>query len=98
VALSNVFTFPPYRNEGHASAIMRGVGEVINGGDAKLAILFSEKELAPFYAARGWQPAPAGSIQAPGTAPCTMVSTGPDRAAQLAAWLSAAPVILGSRW
>jgi predicted N-acetyltransferase YhbS len=98
LGLSNVFTFPPYRNEGHASAIIRAVGEVVNERDAELAILFCERELQPFYAGRGWQVAPAGSIQAPVTAPCTMVSTGPDRAAQLAAWLSAAPVILGSRW
>jgi predicted N-acetyltransferase YhbS len=98
LGLSNVFTFPQYRREGHASAIMRAVGERINDGDADLAILFCEKELEPFYAARGWQVAPVGSIQAPGTAPRTMVSAGPARDAQLAVWLSAAPVMLDARF
>jgi predicted N-acetyltransferase YhbS len=98
LGLSNVFTFPPYRNEGHASAIMRGLGEVINGSDAELGILFCEKELAPFYAARGWQLAPAGSIQAPGTPPRTMVHAGVVQEAQVAGWLAAAPLVLAARW
>jgi hypothetical protein len=98
LGVSNVFTFPPYRREGHAAAIMRAVGEHINDGDAELGILFCEKKLAPFYAARGWQVAPARSIQAPGAAPRTMVRGGPAGVSQLAAWLSAAPVTLDSRW
>ena len=98
LGLSNVFTFPPYRREGHASEMMRAVGELINAGDAELAILFCEKELEPFYAARGWQVAPVGSIRAPGTAPRTMASAGRALGAQLNAWLAAEPLILDARW
>jgi Acetyltransferase (GNAT) domain len=98
LGLSNVFTFPPYRAEGHASAIMRAVAGVINTSDAELAILFCEKELEPFYAARGWRVAPVGSIQAPGTAPLTMARAGPALSTALDAWLSAAPVLLPARW
>jgi predicted N-acetyltransferase YhbS len=98
LGLSNVFTFPPYRSEGHASAIMHAVGELINDSDAELAILFCEKELEPFYAARGWHQAPAGLIQAPGTAPRTMVRWGPVRGAQRIPGPLPAPVILDARF
>ncbi len=69
LGLSNVFTFPPYRREGHASAILAAVGDIISDGNAELAILFCENELLPFYAARGWQLAAAGWIQVPGGTP-----------------------------
>jgi hypothetical protein len=98
LGLSNVFTFPPYRSEGHASAIIQAVAGLINGSDAELAILFCEKELEPFYAARGWQLAPAGSIQAPGTAPRTMASAGRVLGSRLDAWLAAVPLVLDARW
>ncbi len=96
--LSNLFTFPPYRGEGHASAIMRAVGQLINDSESELAILFCEKELEPFYAARGWQLAAVGSIQATGRAPAAMVRAGPGRTTQLGAWLAAAPLHLAAQW
>jgi hypothetical protein len=98
LGLSNVFTFPPYRGEGHASGIMRAVAGLMNDSDAELAILFCEKELAPFYAARGWQVVPANSIQAPGTAPWTMACPGPALGTGLDAWLTAEPLVLEARW
>ena len=98
LGLSNVFTCPPYRNEGHASAIMDAVAGLISESQAELAILFCEKELAPFYAARGWHLAAAGSIQAPGTAPRTMIRSGPVGGEQPGASLPATPVILEARW
>jgi len=98
LGLSNVFTFPPYRREGHASAIMRAVADIIHDSDGELAILFCDEELAPFYGARGWQVAPAGSIQAPGTAPRTMACAGPALGTRLDTWLAAAPLVLDARW
>jgi len=98
LGLSNVFTFPPYRREGHASEIMRTVRELINASDAELAILFCEERLEVFYAARGWQPAPPDSIRAPGTAPRTMVRAGRAVGSELAAWLAAAPIMLDTRF
>jgi predicted N-acetyltransferase YhbS len=98
LGLSNVFTFPPYRREGHASEMMHAVRDLINAGDAQLAILFCEENLQPFYARHGWQVMPGGSIQAPGTAPATMARAGRALGSQLDAWLAAAPLILASRW
>ena len=88
----------PYRREGHASAIMRAVADIIHDSDGELAILFCDEELAPFYGARGWQVAPAGSIQAPGTAPRTMACAGPALGTRLDTWLAAAPLVLDARW
>jgi predicted N-acetyltransferase YhbS len=98
LGLSNVFTFPPYRREGHASEMMRTVGELINACDAELAILFCEEQLEAFYAARGWQAAPPDSIRAPGTASRTMVRAGPAVGSEVAAWLAAAPVMLDAKF
>jgi hypothetical protein len=98
LGLSNVFTFPPYRREGHASAIMGTVADIVNDSDAELAILFCEEELASFYGARGWQVVPVGSIQAPGVAPRTMACVGPALDSRLDAWLAAEPLILDARW
>ncbi len=99
LGLSNVFTFPPYRDEGHASAIMHAVAElIINGSDAEVAILFCELDLVSFYSARGWQQPPEGSIVAPGTAPAIMVRPGRVKEGGLDRWLATAPVVLPVRW
>ncbi len=98
LGLSNVFTFPPYRGERHASAIMHAVGELINGSDAEMAILFCELDLVSFYSARSWQLAPEGSIEAPGTAPATMVRAGRGHLGGVDRWLADAPVLLVDRW
>jgi predicted acetyltransferase len=54
LGLSNVFTFPPYRNEGHASQLVTAAGQQIDNSGADLAILFCESALEPFYSAHGW--------------------------------------------
>ena len=56
LGLSNVFTFPPYRNEGHASEIVNAAGRQIDASGVNLALLFCEEWLEPFYRARGWLP------------------------------------------
>jgi hypothetical protein len=98
LGLSNVFTFPPYRREGHASAIMAAVDNVISDSNAELAILFCDIELEPFYAERGWQVPPTGSIQTPGRPPRIMVRAGRAGAVPLAVGLTAPPVILDMQW
>src|SRR5690242_18200396 len=52
--LSNVFTFPPHRNEGLASKIVQTANSLIDERDAEMAILFCEDDLVPFYSALGW--------------------------------------------
>jgi hypothetical protein len=98
LGISNVFTFPPYRREGHASALMAAVGQVIGDSNAEVAILFCENELEPFYAARGWRVAAAGSIQTPGRAPRAMVRPGPARGARPLVGITAAPLKLDMQW
>jgi predicted acetyltransferase len=71
--LSNVFTFPPYRREGHASAILDAARQLIETSDAHVGILFCEPELETFYSDHGWQWAPAGAIVSPSDAPVAMV-------------------------
>jgi Acetyltransferase (GNAT) domain len=98
LGLSNVVTAPPYRREGHASDIVRVVGDLVDASDAEVAILFCEAELVPFYGSRGWVICPASSVQAPGAAPATMARPGPALPAPLPGWLAAAPVFLDARW
>lgn len=98
LGISNVFTFPPYRREGHASAIMAVAGDIISNSNAELAVLFCEIDLERFYAARGWLPAPAGAVKTPGSAPRTMVRAGPGTKAQLPAALAASPLQLDTQW
>jgi GNAT superfamily N-acetyltransferase len=96
--LSNVFTFPPYRGNGHASAIIETAGKFIDASDAEMAMLFCDDALVPFYRARGWQLCAASSVAAPGTAPATMARPGPALQVPLSGWLAAAPVLLDARW
>ena len=99
LGLSNVFTFPPYRGEGHASAIVAAAGQVIEESSADLAILFCQHEVAPFYAVRGWEIAPAGVIQSSTGAPVTMVRAGSARGAEISAGLSSSsPLVLDTAW
>ncbi len=73
MGLSNVFTFPPYRGEGHASAIVAAAGRQIEETSADLALLFCEHDLVRFYSAHGWQQVQAGAVQSTSGAPVTMV-------------------------
>jgi hypothetical protein len=98
LGLSNVFTSPPHRGEGHGSAIIQTVGELIDQSDAEVALLFCEDDLVPFYGARGWHSCPTGTVQAPGSAPATMAKPGPGLETGLMQWLVAAPLQLDSRW
>ncbi len=98
LGLSNVFTVPPYRREGHASAIVAAAGRLIEESSADLAILFCERELAGFYSAHGWESAPAGAIQSPSNAPVTMTLAGSARGAHISAGLTSTPLILGTAW
>ena len=98
LGLSNVFTFPPYRAEGHGSAIVAAAGQVIEESGADLAILFCQHELTSFYVAHGWRPTCAGSIQSVSDAPVAMVRPGSARGAQISAGLSTVPLILDTAW
>jgi hypothetical protein len=87
LGLSNVFTFPPYRGEGHASQIVAAAGRLIGESTIDLAILFCEHGLDKFYSAHGWETAPAGAIVSPSAAPVVMVREGSARGAEITASL-----------
>ena len=55
--LGNVFTFPSFRGEGHASRVVGAATEhVLKSGEADVAALFCEAGLREFYSRAGWEP------------------------------------------
>ncbi|HKR70892.1 MAG TPA: GNAT family N-acetyltransferase [Streptosporangiaceae bacterium] len=96
--LSNVFTFPPYRREGHASEMVRAANSLIDKQDPGMAILFCEDELVPFYAALGWTAAPAGTITSAAHIPQAMVRQPAIGGTDLVASLLRAPVVVATAW
>ena len=51
----NMFTFPPYRREGHGRRVLERATDFIRASEVDLALLFCDPALEPFYAARGWE-------------------------------------------
>ncbi len=96
--LSNVFTFPPYRREGHASAILDAARQLIETSDAHVGILFCEPELERFYSDHGWQRAPAGAIVSPSDAPLAMVRQCSPRGGEVIDSLGSVPLNLPYAW
>ncbi len=50
----NMFTFPPYRGEGHGHQILKLATNAIKQSDVDVAILFCDPSRASFYALEGW--------------------------------------------
>jgi Acetyltransferase (GNAT) domain len=95
--LSNVFTFPPYRREGHASEMVRAANSLIDERE-EMAILFCKDELVAFYAALGWTAALAGTITSAADIPQAMVRQPAMDGADLFASLRRAPVMVATAW
>jgi ribosomal protein S18 acetylase RimI-like enzyme len=68
-AVGGVMTYPQFRREGHASALMRNAGTHIREGEFDLGILFCDHENEAFYRALGWQSLPPGRVIVEGRAP-----------------------------
>lgn len=51
----NMFTFPPYRREGHGRRVLECATRFIRQSESDLALLFCDPALEPFYAACGWK-------------------------------------------
>ncbi len=96
--LSNVFTFPPYRNEGLASKIVRAAHSLIDERRPEMAILFCKDELVPFYSALGWIAAPAGAVTTGGEVPHAMVRRAASRGPDLIAGLRRTPIAVAAAW
>jgi predicted N-acetyltransferase YhbS len=96
--LSNVFTFPPYRREGHGSEMIRAANSLIDERDPEMAILFCKDELVPFYGALGWTAAPAGTITSAADVPRAMVRQAAMAEPDLIGRLLRMPVAVATAW
>jgi predicted acetyltransferase len=56
-----VFTFPQFRGDGHASALMRRAAEHI-AQTADVGMLFCDVRNVPFYERLGWEALPRGRV------------------------------------
>ena len=61
MGLSNVFTIPPFRHQGHASLLVEMATRLIDDSGADLALLFAHDHLRTFYGRFGWQALEQGS-------------------------------------
>ena len=74
-AVGGVMTYPQFRREGHASALMRKAEVHIRDGVFDLGMLFCDPENEPFYVALGWQALPPGGALVAGTVPDGRIMT-----------------------
>jgi GNAT superfamily N-acetyltransferase len=54
MGFGNMFTFPPYRGEGHGWQVLDAATRLIRQSDVDVAALFCEPALEAFYGAAGW--------------------------------------------
>jgi len=61
--VSSVLTYPPFRGEGHASALMRRAADHIQAAGLPIGMLFCDKETIPFYERLGWHTLEPGRVR-----------------------------------
>ena len=54
-AFGNMFTFPPFRHEGHGHRVLTLATDYIRASGADLGMLFCDPKLQTFYASCDWQ-------------------------------------------
>jgi GNAT superfamily N-acetyltransferase len=77
---SAVMTYPPFRQQGHASAVMRRLGEHILASDVVAGLLFTDQDLETFYSRLGWHSVNVGRILVQGREPEDLVMSLGDEA------------------
>ena len=60
--VSGVLTYPQFRGEGHATALLRAAAEHIDRQGFDLGMLFCGPEMIPFYERLGWRALPEGRV------------------------------------
>ncbi|MFN8453457.1 MAG: GNAT family N-acetyltransferase [Anaerolineae bacterium] len=60
--LSAVFTYPPFRREGHGRRVVEAATAYIQASDADVAMLFCAPERQNFYRSCGWTPLPGAQV------------------------------------
>ncbi|MEP7060164.1 MAG: GNAT family N-acetyltransferase [Actinomycetota bacterium] len=90
--VGGVMTYPAFRGEGHASALMRKAGEHIRGDrfDFDIGMLFCDPENASFYSRLGWKPLASERVLVDGSNSQEMIMTLGDP--------SALPPVLHLTW
>ncbi len=79
--VSSVLTYPPFRGEGHASALMRRAASHIEAAGLPMGMLFCGEETIPFYQRLGWHTLEKGRVrvQADPDADDVVMALGDDR-------------------
>lgn len=60
--VSGVLTYPQFRGEGHATALLHAAAGHINRQGFDLGMLFCGPEMIPFYERLGWRALPEGRV------------------------------------
>ena len=79
--VASVLTYPQFRGEGHASALMRLATEHIRSAALDVGILFCDRDHVPFYQRFGWRALPQGRVLVGGSEPEDVVMIVGDVAA-----------------
>jgi predicted N-acetyltransferase YhbS len=61
--VSSVMTYPPFRGEGHSSALMRRAADHIEAAGLRIGMLFCDSETIPFYERLGWHTLEKGRVR-----------------------------------
>jgi GNAT superfamily N-acetyltransferase len=67
--VSGVMTYPQFRGEGHATALMGRAAEHLERSAADLGMLFCSAANVPFYERLGWRPLERGRVLVGGSTP-----------------------------
>ena len=78
--VAGVMTYPPFRRQGHASAVLRRIADHIRA-NADIGLLFTDDEYEPFYRRLGWRRVNASSVLVRGRQPDDLVMSLGDLAA-----------------
>ena len=60
--ISSVLTYPPFRGEGHGSALLRRAAEHIDAKGLQVGMLFCDRDTIPFYTRLGWHALEQGRV------------------------------------
>src|SRR5262245_13624236 len=60
--ISSVMTYPPFRGEGHGSALLRRAAEHIDAKGLHVGMLCGDRETIPFYERLGWDALEHGRV------------------------------------
>jgi predicted acetyltransferase len=60
--VSSVMTYPPFRRQGHSTALLRQAAEHIEASGMAIGMLFCDEDNTPFYERLGWHALEHGRV------------------------------------